>query len=55
MDWKILMLGCFVVVLAMAGFSPSAMAQRDPGTYAILRRTRERSSANFLKVLRPLR
>ncbi len=35
MDWKIWMLGCFVVVLAMAGFSPSAMAQRDPGTYAV--------------------
>lgn len=35
MDWKILMLGCFVVVLALAGFSPSAMAQRDPGTYAV--------------------
>lgn len=35
MDWKIWMLGAFVVALSMAGFSPFAMAQRDPGTYAI--------------------
>jgi len=37
MDWKISLLGCLVVVLGMAGFSPSAMAQsnRKPGTYAI--------------------
>lgn len=35
MDWKISLLGYFVVALAMAGFSPSAMAQRGPGTYAI--------------------
>ncbi|MGH9896850.1 MAG: peptidylprolyl isomerase [bacterium] len=35
MDWKISLLGYFIVVLAMAGFSPSAMAQRDPGTYAV--------------------
>jgi peptidyl-prolyl cis-trans isomerase A (cyclophilin A) len=36
MDWKISLLGFFVVALAMAGFSPSAMAQskRNPGTYA---------------------
>ena len=37
MDWKISLLGYFVVALAMAGFSSSAMAQskRKPGTYAI--------------------
>lgn len=37
MDWKILLMGSFVVPLAMAGFSASAMAQskRKPGVYAI--------------------
>jgi len=37
MDWKIAMLGYFVVALAMAGFTPSALAQsqRRPGMYAI--------------------
>jgi len=35
MNWKIWMLGCCVIMLSMAGFSPFAKAQRDPGTYAV--------------------